>query len=126
MTLEGTDYFEHLNGSERKGFYEKLRKELANAIPVSPERITSNEKIETDSSVTPKQTLLSINIEEDKTKRERTVNLAMKDLDTLIRHKAITVIESGETSRYLDSDYGYKPNRKNFIFVKIICFKKGK
>jgi len=75
---------------------------LANAIPISPEWITSNENTETDPLTILKQIFLSINIKKDKTKQERSVNLAIKDLQKLIEHKAITVIGSDESSRYLD------------------------
>ena len=89
---------------------------MAKAIPVSLERITSKGITEIDASAAEKQILLSIDINKDETGQERSVNLAVKDLDELIRHKAITVIGSGETSKYLDPGYGYELIRKNFIF----------
>src|ERR1044072_3731619 len=106
LTSKGTDYFESLSNAERKDFYKKLRQELANAIPVNLERITSNENVETDSSVTPRQIFLSINIKKSEDEQEISVNLAIKDLDELIKHKSITVIGSGDSSRYLDEVYG--------------------
>src|SRR5687767_3520683 len=66
LTSYGTTYFENfLNDTYRKDFYMKLKKELADAIPISPDRITTNENAETDTSIPlglPKQIFLSINI----------------------------------------------------------------
>jgi len=73
LTPEGTKYFESLKDDKRKEFYEKLRKELADAIPVSLERIVTTERVETDTSISsdsPKQIFLSINIE--KLKKNKT------------------------------------------------------
>ncbi len=112
MTPEGTKYFESLDDEGRKDFYMKLRQELADAIPVSFNRITTNENNEIDTSIPSKQILLSINIEKDETKQERSVGLAINDLDHLIKHQSITVISFGESSNYLDKEYGYKPFRK--------------
>ncbi|CAG8503331.1 5032_t:CDS:10 [Funneliformis mosseae] len=114
LTAEGTFVYESLDEDGRKDFYANLMRELAYAIPISQNRITTNGKFETDPSVSPKQIILSINIEKDKTKQERTVNLAVEDLNTLIENKPITLIGSGEFSKYLDQDYGYKFSR-NFL-----------
>ena len=114
MTSEGTDYFERLNNTEREDFYKRLRQELAIAIPVNLERVTSNKNVEIDSSVTPQQIFLSINIEKNEDERGMFINLATKNLDELIKHKSITVIGFGKSSRYLDQVYGYKLIRKNF------------
>ena len=99
---------------------------MANAIPISPEWITSNENTETDPLTILKQIFLSINIKKDETKQERSVNLAIKDLDKLIKHKAITAIGSGELLRYLDQEYGYKPIRKNFIHMRLFVSRRKK
>src|SRR5688572_21123932 len=41
-------------------FFEKLTLELANAIPISPERVTTSKKFQIDTSVDPEQIILSI------------------------------------------------------------------
>ncbi|CAG8457669.1 3629_t:CDS:10 [Funneliformis mosseae] len=111
----GTEYFKSLNENDRKTFFEKLSRELADAIPISHERVTTNERNETDASTPNNQIFLPIKILKDKisTRKERTVKFAIQDLDHLIRNKFITVIGSGETSQYLDEIYGYKqlPNQ---------------
>ncbi|CAG8481972.1 5792_t:CDS:10 [Funneliformis mosseae] len=114
LTAEGTVHFESLNENDRKMFFANLIRELADAIPVSYDRVTTNERNETDASTPQKQFLLPINILNDKTRKEIAVNLASRDLDLLIRNKHITAIGSGEYSKYLDDSYGYKlPKRKN-------------
>ncbi len=115
MTEEGTNHFESLNESGRKDFFEKLKQELANAIPVKPERIKTDGRsaIETIKTSQKNQIVLFIKIEKDKTGKERPANLAAKDLNTLITNKIITVLASGETSKYLDQNYGYQTPSKN-------------
>ncbi len=123
MTPEGTVYFESLRDDDnrRKEFYEKLRQELADAIPVSSERIVTTDRVETDTSISsdsPKQIFLSINIDKlkkRKTEQERSADILLKNLDSLIRNKPITPIASGEITRYLDQNYGYQPLRKNLF-----------
>ena len=124
MTANGTIYFESLNESERKIFFTTLRQELSAAIPVSFDRVTTNERIETDALAPQKQIFLSININQDETRKERTVKFAIRDLDNLIKYKFITVIASGEASKHLDDSYGYHRLRKHFIINHMsVCFK---
>ena len=117
MTSEGTAHFKSLKDDKfkRKEFFDNLRLELAKTIPVSPERITSNGRHEIDTSVSPGQYILSINIKRVKTKEELSVNSAAEDLNTLIKYKLITPIGSGKYSKYLDHEYGYKTIRKNLF-----------
>ncbi len=111
---------------------------MADAIPVSLERITTTDRVETDTSISSdssKQIFLSINIEKlkkRKTEQEKSADLLRKDLHSLIRNKPFTVVASGETSRYLNQVYGYQPLRKNSFLnfhirtvFKRIVFKRG-
>ncbi|GBC05207.1 hypothetical protein RclHR1_00610019 [Rhizophagus clarus] len=112
---DGTTYFKTFENDKlkREEFFNNLTFELAKAIPVDPERITSNKRNEIDTSVSPEQYILSINIKKAKNKDKRSVNLVAKDLDTLIKNKLITVICSGAYSNYLDQEYEYVTIRKN-------------
>jgi hypothetical protein len=117
LTAEGTVFFKSFNYNKikRKEFFDNLKSELAKAVPVIPERITTNERHEIDISIPrgqPEQYILSINIEKTKNRAERSADLVAKDLDILIRNKLVTVIGSGEYSNYLDHEYGYEPIRK--------------
>ncbi|PKY26015.1 hypothetical protein RhiirB3_441178 [Rhizophagus irregularis] len=109
LTSEGTNYFKSIKDDKLKykEFFDNLTRELAKAIPVSTERVTTSEKYEIDTSVSSEQYILSINIEKAKNKDEISVNLAAIDLDTLIKNKFITLIGSGVYSNYLDHKYGY-------------------
>ncbi|RGB30356.1 hypothetical protein C1646_765457 [Rhizophagus diaphanus] len=93
---------------KREEFFDKLTSELAKAVPVGSERITTNGRYEIDTSVSPEQYILAINIQKAKNKDEKSVNSIAEDLDTLIKKKLITVIGSGAYSNYLDHEYGYK------------------
>ena len=117
MTVEGSNF---LNVVGNKVFYTNLRQELANAIPISLERITTNGNTELDTSVSQKQILLSIRIEKEKNEQEITASSAVDCLKTLIENKPITLIASGEYTRFLDQDFGYKRFCKKFIIH--FCF----
>ena len=122
MNAEGTDLFRTViknDPNKINEFFEKLTLELANTIPISPKRVTTSKKFQFDTSVDPRQIILSIDIKRDKTGREIPVNSAAKDLDTLIKNKFVTVISSGEYSTYLDEEFGYETIRKN-SFLKLI------
>ncbi|CAB5384101.1 unnamed protein product [Rhizophagus irregularis] len=139
LTAEGTTYFKSFryDKTKVKEFFDNLKQELAKAIPVSKERIDTNEKYEIDNSVSPEQYILSINIK--KAKNERSVNLLASDLNTLIRNKLITVIGTGEYTNYLDEEYGYETIPRwieenlislvltillNIVLLIIACWKK--
>ncbi|CAB4384420.1 unnamed protein product [Rhizophagus irregularis] len=109
LTAEGTTYFKSFKHDKIKvrEFFDNLTQELAKAIPVGAERITTNGKYKTDTSVLPERYILYINIKKAKNKTDRSVNLVTNDLNALIQYKIITVIGSGEYSKYLDDEYGY-------------------
>ncbi|GBC03264.1 hypothetical protein RclHR1_05040005 [Rhizophagus clarus] len=111
LTTDATAYFKSFKHDKVrvKEFFDNLRQELANAVPVSLDRITTSGRHEIDKSVSPEQYILSINVEKAKIKGDKSVNLVVHDLDTLIRNKLITVIGTGEYTNYLDSNYGYVP-----------------
>ncbi|PKC06050.1 hypothetical protein RhiirA5_400596 [Rhizophagus irregularis] len=110
LTSDGTTYFKSFKHDKlkRKEFFDNLTSELAKAVPVGSERITTNGRYEIDTSVSPEQYILAINIKKAKNKDEKSDNSIAEDLDTLIKNKLITVIGSGEYSNYLDHEYGYK------------------
>ncbi|RGB30788.1 hypothetical protein C1646_764887 [Rhizophagus diaphanus] len=110
LTIDGTSHFKSIKHDKikRKEFFDNLRLELAKAIPVSSERITTSGRHQIDTTVSPEQYILSINIKKAKNKGERSVNSIAEDLNTLIKNKLITVIGSGSYSNYLDHEYGYE------------------
>ncbi|CAG8525342.1 13012_t:CDS:2 [Funneliformis mosseae] len=122
LTTDGTNYFDKLDNADRDDFYKKLRQEIAYAIPISPDRITTNGRVETDTTVSPKQIILSINIEREKNKQAITVNSAKNDLDTLIKNKYITLISSGKYTKYLDQEFGYKTSSNFFMDYGLYFF----
>ncbi|PKY51381.1 hypothetical protein RhiirA4_468374 [Rhizophagus irregularis] len=131
LTTDGTSYFKSIKHDKikHKEFFDNLRLELAKAIPVSSERITTSGRHQIDTTVSPEQYILSINIKKAKNKGERSVNSIVEDLNTLIKNKLITVIGSGSYSNYLDHEYGYKTiprwieiNLKKSIVSMIIIF----
>ena len=112
LTPEVTELFKAF-GDDSCDFYMKLRQELADAIPVSSNRISTNGKHKTDIVNSRERYLLSIDIEASKEESERSVVSVVEDLQELIKHKFITVISHGNYLKYLDKEYGYQPHRKN-------------
>ncbi|CAB4380892.1 unnamed protein product [Rhizophagus irregularis] len=84
LTTDGTSYFKSIKHDKikRKEFFDNLRLELAKAIPVSSERITTSGRHQIDTTVSPEQYILSINIKKAKNKGERSVNSIAEDLNT--------------------------------------------
>ncbi|CAG8556856.1 5591_t:CDS:2, partial [Funneliformis mosseae] len=122
LTIDGTNYFDSLNEIARNVFITNLTKELADAIPISSDRIIINKKTEIDPSE--EQMILSIKIQHDESKQEIPTSLATKDLDILIKNKLVTVIGTGDASKYLDGVYGFQSlpnlwetNQTSFIAV---------
>ncbi|RGB30358.1 hypothetical protein C1646_765459 [Rhizophagus diaphanus] len=124
LNSDGTNYFKSIKYDKLKykEFFDNLTRELAKAIPVSSERVTTSEKYEIDTSVSPEQYILSINIEKAKNEDEISVNLAANDLNILIKNKFVTLIGSGIYSNYLDHKYGYvtKPRWIEENLIKLI------
>lgn len=121
MTPEATTLFLKPGDTDfnREVFYMHLADQLANAIPISPKRITTSGKYEIDATLpkdSPKQIILSIDIK--RYEGERLAVAAARDLDSLIKNIYITVLASGNASSFLDSDYGYQLIRKNSLFLR--------
>ncbi|CAG8470112.1 8706_t:CDS:2 [Funneliformis mosseae] len=108
LNPEGSGHFEKLDEDGKAKFIRKLQEELADAILISRDRVGSNEHSQIDVSA-PEQIILSIDIKTTDDNNERTVPLAVEDLNTLIVNKFITSLAEGENSKYLDENYGYKP-----------------
>ena len=84
LTENGTKFFRSIQGDKGKldEFFEKLTLEMANAIPISPNRVTTNQRFQIDTEADPEQILLSINIEKDHTGGlERSIDDAATDLE---------------------------------------------
>ncbi|GBC05655.1 hypothetical protein RclHR1_06340011 [Rhizophagus clarus] len=136
LTKDGTTYFNTLNFTQQHEFFDNLTQELANALVIASNRITTNYRsaIDTDS----KQNLLSIKIEKPQVASDRKTDLIAKDLNTMIQNMDITVLTSGNSSKYLESTYGYitiprwYENSDNifqfiltvifFLILTILCF----
>ncbi|RIA94209.1 hypothetical protein C1645_818402 [Glomus cerebriforme] len=112
--------------------------ELADSIPVNRDRISTNFRVNYDTSKDPKQVILSIKVKYDMSSaleavssgslNETSISSAtndlnpfdkisvdsiVEDLDIMIRNKTVTVLANGEASQYLDSGYGFNKIRNN-------------
>ncbi|CAG8572251.1 7568_t:CDS:10 [Diversispora eburnea] len=108
LTKEGTEYYENLNPTGKNKFFTDLRLELSEIIPINNiKRLSSNGKSQVDT--VSHQTLISLNIESSS--EERSVASIVDDLNDMIVYKNMTSIGLKPTTKYLDGDYGFKPNQ---------------
>ncbi|GES92183.1 hypothetical protein GLOIN_2v1869233 [Rhizophagus clarus] len=112
LTKDGSTYFEKLNPDQKNKFFDNLTQDLANAVVVATNRITTNYKyvIDTESSnidSSSKQYLLSIKIEKPQVASDRETDLIVKDFKVMIQNMDINDLASGNSSKYLESIYGF-------------------
>ncbi|RHZ83699.1 hypothetical protein Glove_88g139 [Diversispora epigaea] len=124
LTAEGTEYYEkNLNSTGKANFFSVLKTELSEIIPVNITRLSSNDKIQIDTTVShSRQILISLNIESSK--EERSVTYIVDDLNDMIIYKNMTSIGLFSITKYLDGDFGFKPKLRmvkllNVIFLAI-------
>ncbi|GBB97459.1 hypothetical protein RclHR1_00030016 [Rhizophagus clarus] len=138
LTQNGTSHFNSLNSNQKNEFFNNLTQELANAVVVATDRITTNYRFVIDTESSSKQYLLSIKIEKPQYASDRETDLIVKDLIAMIQNMDITVLASGNSSKYLESIYGYETiprwyeNPDNifqffstvtfFLILTILCF----
>ncbi|PKB99741.1 hypothetical protein RhiirA5_505571 [Rhizophagus irregularis] len=107
LTLDGTEYFDNLTRTNKQeGFFNRLTKELADALSIASVQITTTKRYQIDTKVpdkSPKQYILSININNASGRAD----LIADYLDIMIRNKPITALASDYISQYLDQTYGY-------------------
>jgi hypothetical protein len=116
LTESGTAYFDKLDPNQINKFFDNLTQELAHAV--ISERIITNYRFVIDTGIksSSKQYLLSIRIDKPQSALDRETKLIAKDLDAMIRNMDITVLASGNSSKYLDPLYGYETIRKYSFF----------
>ncbi|CAG8668162.1 8532_t:CDS:2, partial [Ambispora leptoticha] len=84
--------------------YEDVLNELANAIPISRERLEINKKYQ----IVGDQILLRITILPSKDNSEISIKQVMSNLNTLIAYKDITSISRYNYTNWLDSSFGFQ------------------
>ena len=113
LTVDGTAHFETLDSAGQTRFFNTLIEELADIVPIPRTRLSSNSRTQIDVSVLPlRQLILSINIEQTKDQTSKSVANVIKDLNTMIIYRDVTPINSGNSTKYLDSTFGLQPKRK--------------
>ncbi|GBB88689.1 hypothetical protein RclHR1_15250003 [Rhizophagus clarus] len=107
LISDGNGYFENFIRNNKLGeFFNDLTKDLTDALSVASVQITSTERFQFDTTLpknSPKQYLLSININHASGRADLIANY----LDIMIRNKSITTLAYGNSSQYLDQNYGY-------------------
>jgi hypothetical protein len=112
LTVEGTDKLKNLSNDERKQFFNTLLDELADVVLIPRERLSKNSKEQIDPDSKGKQLLISIKINEAKDHYEKDVDSVIQNLNNMMANSEQTLIGQGNTTQYLDSNFGFKPDRK--------------
>ncbi|GES92174.1 hypothetical protein GLOIN_2v1869233 [Rhizophagus clarus] len=120
LNKDGTSHFDTLNSDQRDVFFDILTQELASALVVPPKRITTNYRSAIDTDL--KQDYLAIKIEKPRFASDRETKLIAKELNAMIQNMDITVLTSGNSSKYLESTYGYVTILVWFLILTILCF----
>ncbi|CAG8590165.1 8657_t:CDS:2 [Funneliformis caledonium] len=109
LTDEGTKaYEEYFSAGNRSDFFNSLLKELADAVPISVDRLDSNKNVERDSDVDNHSYLYLINIVIKHVDSEQGVGIVFNDIRTLVKNKTYTPIGQGKFTNYLDDTFDSK------------------
>ncbi|CAG8590015.1 1609_t:CDS:2 [Diversispora eburnea] len=120
LTTDGTKHYENLNSTEKDQFFSDLRIELSKIIPVNLERLSLNKKTQVDISISPnRQLFISLVIQSQSSKEERSVQSILDDLNWMIKYKSITSISLFPTTNYLDETFGFETRQNLWVRYKI-------
>ncbi|GBB88967.1 hypothetical protein RclHR1_01560003 [Rhizophagus clarus] len=121
LTVEGTNILKHSSDDENNQFFNNLLDELAEALLISRNRLSKNNKNQIDPDSGDKL-LISINIDETKDPYEKDVNSAIQDINTMMSFSSQTPIGYGMLYN-LDSTYNFKPIPNYFqeYGPKLLC-----
>ncbi|PKK80479.1 hypothetical protein RhiirC2_768042 [Rhizophagus irregularis] len=106
LILDDENYKKISSKNSRSIILQTLKDELVQAIPIDPERLKLDEKVQNEN--TNKQVLISATImpPSEYNGNERNTNSILKDLDELIKQKKYNLISNGKITRFLDEYYG--------------------
>ncbi|CAG8559720.1 14123_t:CDS:2 [Ambispora leptoticha] len=107
LTPEATIAFKNSLKSS-SSIYEDILNDLANAIPISHNRLDIKKKYQINSD----QILLRITIHPSKNNSEISTKQVTSNLKTLIKYKDITSISRYNYTDWLDSSYGFQESSK--------------
>ncbi|CAG8708201.1 19983_t:CDS:2, partial [Rhizophagus irregularis] len=109
LTVPGTKYFQNLSISDQDQFVDQLLNDIAETVQIQLSRLSKSNVNQIDPSSNQKQLLISIFIEETKNQDEKDVNTIIRDINDAIIYKDQTLIGMGDSTTYLDSNYGFVP-----------------
>ncbi|CAG8523492.1 3413_t:CDS:10 [Paraglomus occultum] len=108
LTANGTSYYENLpSGGDKIAFWDSVKRQLSQVIPVDLDRLSIHGKPQYDPSLENKQILFRLQIKSTRATGQRSVSKVMSDLTTLIQHKSITAVQYYTYISMLDETYGF-------------------
>jgi hypothetical protein len=120
--VDASFYFKDLSDAQKSKFVQSLLSELAQCVPVPPNRLYANTRFQWDPDVGSKQILLKFKILPGRNEQELSADNIISSLDNMIKYKDISPISHSLHTAMLDSNYGfvYKSMYHNpaFFFFK--------
>jgi len=112
LTANGTSYYENLPSGDRIAFWDSIKHQLCQVIPVNPDRLSIHGKPQYDPSLEGKQFLFRVEIKYTRAAGQRSVSKVINDLRTLVQQKSITAIQYYDNISMLDETYGFTVTRE--------------
>ena len=114
LTEEGTKYFnEKAEMGRKQEFFDQIRGELSEAIPLNVSQLIINNEIKHDVNTLSKRILISITIIPPETNKIRNTKQILNDLDKMIKVRDGTPLMYKKTlTIYLDKAWGAKEQCK--------------
>ncbi|GES93556.1 glycosyltransferase family 2 protein [Rhizophagus clarus] len=100
-------YFRDLSNAQKSNFVQLLLSELAQSVPVPPNRLYTNTRFQWDPDVDSKQILLKFKILPGKNEQELSADNIINSLDNMIKYKDVSPISHSLHTAMLDSNYGF-------------------
>jgi len=112
LNVEGTVKITRLTNDKRNELFNTLLGELSDVILIPKERLNKISKEQFDPNSKDRKLLISLKINEAKDHNEKDVDTIVQDISNMMTNSKQTLIEQGNITKYLDSTFGFKPNRK--------------
>ncbi|CAI2190893.1 3611_t:CDS:10, partial [Funneliformis geosporum] len=108
LTIEASKNFSQLDSNQQSEFVQDLLKDLAECVPVLPDRMNTDRRNQWDPDVNSSQILLKFKILPEKYEQKISVDNIIKTLDEMIRNRETSPISHYPYTAMLDDTYGFR------------------
>jgi hypothetical protein len=105
----GTLLFQNISSLEVDGFFDNLLLSFSQSIPVPLERLRTSKRYQFEGIRDDLPILIKIQLKATRNKEDMNTEQILNNMDTLVKNKFVTTLnDSGNVTKFLDSDYGAK------------------